>query len=439
MMADEFGSLKPGGYCPRVVDARLSTMLKSFGAVEVTGPKWCGKTWTAAAHANSSDTLMNAGTFDAAQTDPSLVLEGAEPHLVDEWQEIPAIWDAARNHIDANANRRGQLILTGSSAPTNPDKIRHSGTGRIARLRMYPMSLQEEGLSSAIVSLGALFSGEFQPTRNAASIEDIARWCCRGGWPAIIGLEDEFALNTPVEYINSLLQVTLPKLGKDAETARALLKALAFNISQAPTYNTLAKDMGRDVDPKDKAAVDRSRLTIASYRMTFEQLYLLEQLPGWEPPLRSKKRVRTKPKWYFVDPSLPAALFNASPVSLLKDTQTLGLLFETLCLRDLRVYLGAMPGIGNRLSYFRDEHGLEVDVVVELGDGRWGAFEIKLSDNKVTEENADKLKRFAAGIVDSGGAHNPEPLFLGFLVGKGDLAYRRADGLLVVPISTLGA
>ncbi|NMM94777.1 ATPase AAA [Bifidobacterium sp. DSM 109957] len=386
------------------------------------------------AHAHSVDRLDEEATLEAAQTDPSLVLEGEEPHLVDEWQEVPGVWDAARRHVDDNANRKGQLILTGSSKPKDEDKIRHSGTGRIAQLRMWPMSLAESGDSTGAVSLAKLFDGDFEPTRRKTEVEDIARWCCRGGWPSNLGVEDEFALETPSEYVRSVLDVSIPKSGKSPETARALMRALAMNVAQAPTYGTLARDMAYG----DEGRVPADE-TVKSYMEELKKLYLLNDLEGWAPPLRAKTRVRTKPKRYFVDPSLAAAMIGASPATLMRDTQTLGDLFETLCMRDLHVYMSSMPGATSRVMYYRDDKGLEVDVILELADGRWGALEIKLSDLKATDVAADKLKTFVKKVCGNPLAQVREPEFLGFLVGRGDIAYRRNDGILVIPIATLGA
>ncbi|MCH9276774.1 DUF4143 domain-containing protein [Bifidobacterium amazonense] len=421
-------------YRPRVVDGRLGKLLNAFGAVEIVGPKWCGKTWTALSQARSVDRLDDAATFAAAQTDPALVLMGAEPHLVDEWQDAPQIWDAARRHVDDNANRKGQLILTGSAIPKDVDAIHHSGTGRIARLRMWPMSLAESGDSTGEVSLSALFDGDFAPAVCDTGVEDVARWCCRGGWPANLGLDDEFALEIPGEYIASVLDVSVPRMNKNPGTARALMRALAVNIAQAPKYATLATDMAYG-DERREPDVQ----TVKSYLDMLKDLYLITDLEGWEPPLRAKSRVRTKPKRYFVDPSLPAAALGASPLALLRDTQTLGDLFETLCIRDLNVYLSAMPGSGNRIAYYRDDKGLEVDVIIELADGRWGAIEIKLSDLKATDENADKLKAFRNKICANPLGQVRDPEFMMFLTGRGRKAYRRSDGILVVPIATLGA
>ena len=420
-------------YRPRVADRRLEKLLRAFGAVEIVGPKWCGKTWTALAHASSVDRLDDSATYDAASNDPNLVLMGEEPHLVDEWQEVPAVWDAARRHVDDNANRKGQLILTGSSQPKETEKIHHSGTGRIARLHMRPMSLAESGESTGSVSLGKLFEGEFEPSRNKTGIMDVARWCCRGGWPSNLDVEDEFALETSAEYVRSILDVNIPKLGLNPEIMRVLMKALAMNVAQAPTSETLMKDMSYGDE-----GVSISAPTLKRYVDELKSLYLIDDLEGWEPSLRAKSRVRTKPKRYFVDPSLPSALLGATPAVLARDTQTLGDLFETLVIRDLRVYLESMGGT-NRIAYYRDEKGLEVDVILELVDGRWAAVGIKLSDLKVMEKNVDKLHAFKEKVCGNPLSQVREPEFMAFIVGRGDIAYRRDDGILVLPIATLGA
>ena len=426
----EQGSLTPSGYRPRIVDGRVDKLLKSFGGLEITGAKWCGKTWTALAHAKSYDSLMEATALDAARTDPSLVLMGDEPHLVDEWQEVPAIWDAARNHIDRNANRKGELILTGSARPKDEREIRHSGTGRIARLRMRPMALCESDSACGGVSFAGLFDGEFTPILKETTVQDVARWCCRGGWPSIIDLEDEFALETPSEYVKSLVEVSVPSLGKNGDTALRLMRALAFNVAQAPTLATLAKDMG-------EGDAQAAQNTVTGYLDLLEKLYVVEKLPGWAPALRSKKRVRTKSKRYFVDPSIPASLIGASPQTLLRDTQTLGNLFETLVVRDVRTYVSIMPGVANKIGYYHDEKGVEADVVVELSDGRWAAIEVKLSEDRVDEDAAAKLLHVASKLTSNPREQVRPPAFLAFIVGKGGRAYRRADGIYVLPAASL--
>jgi predicted AAA+ superfamily ATPase len=425
-----YTSLMPDGYRPRVTDARLQKLLKSFGGVEITGPKWCGKTWTALSHASSVDKLDEEATLQAAMTDPSLVLKGEIPHLVDEWQDVPTVWDAARRQIDERGSVKGQLLLTGSSFPMGA-KVHHSGAGRIARLRMRPMSLYEQGLSNGEVSLRALFNGNFAPARNKTEILDVARWCCRGGWPSTLNLEDSYALETPREYITSFLDLSIPKTGKSPETTRRLMVALALNLAQAATYKTLAKDMAYGDEDASPSAE-----TVEAYLEVLQSFYLLEYLPGWDAPIRGKQHVRIKPKRFFVDPSLDAALLNTEPLALMRDMQTLGNLFESLCLRDLRIYLSLLDGVGNTLNYYRDDRGLEVDAIIQRGDGSWAALEIKLSEHKI-EEGAKNLIKLRKRVRENTAARNPDPDFLAVLIGKGDTAYRRDDGVLVVPLATL--
>lgn len=425
--------LTPEGYRPRLIEARLDALMEAFGCVEINGPKWCGKTWTAMTRSASMTKLDDPAEREAAEMDPSLALVGKTPHLVDEWQEVPAVWDAARRFVDSSGNRRGTLLLTGSTSlrKGEREKVRHSGTGRIARLSMRPMALCETGDSNAEVSLKALISGDpLIPARCETRLADVARWCCRGGWPANLGLADEAAMETASQYVQSVLDVNVLDEGHSPETALALMRALALNESQAVTYKTLAKDMaGGEAGPSED--------TIAAYLELFDRLKLTEGLRGWEPPMRSKARVRVKPKRYFCDPSLAAALLGATPGRLLKDMQTLGMLFENLVVRDLRVFLSTYGGVGNGVFYYRDERGLEVDAIVECG-GRWAGIEVKLSDTKA-DEGAKSLKALRDKVLANPAARNAEPAFLAVVVGRGSLAYTRDDGVMVIPAALLGA
>lgn len=425
--------LTPAGYRPRLIEGRLDALMRGFGCVEVTGAKWCGKTWTALSRAASVTKLDVRAEREAAQLDPALALLGDRPHLVDEWQEVPEVWDAARRFVDDSGNERGLLLLTGSTGlgKANRERVRHSGTGRIARLAMRPMTLVELGESTGEVSLRALFEGE-EPVkvRCATSVQDVARWCCRGGWPANLGLDDATAMETAEQYVQSVLETSVVREGRSSSTALALMRALALNESQAVTYKTLSKDMlGGGAGPGED--------TIATYLDLLNRLYLTEDLYGWEPPMRAKARVRVKPKRYFVDPSLAAALLDATPTRLLRDTQTLVMLFENLVLRDLRVFLSTYAGVGNKVSYYRDDKGLEVDVVMELGT-RWAGIEVKLSETKV-EEGAKSLLALRRKVCANPAAQTPEPAFLAVIVGKGGVAYRRDDGVCVIPMAVLGA
>ena len=293
------------------------------------------------------------------------------------------------------------------------------------------MSLFESGDGAGLVSLLDLFDGRgFAPTRSETTLQDIARWCCRGGWPANLNLEDGLACETAGQYVQYVLDVNVIDEGKSPEFAMALLRALAMNESQAVTYKTLSKDaFNGDANPDVN--------TIVSYLELFSRLKLTEDLGGWEPPMRSKARVRVKPKRYFCDPSLAAALLGATPDRLLRDTQTLSMLFENLVLRDLRVFMSTYSGIGNNVYYYRDDKDLEVDLIAEH-QGRWGAIEVKLSDTKV-DDGARNLKALERKVLANPAAKNAGPAFLAVVVGRGSLAYMRDDGVAVIPAATLTA
>ena len=425
--------LTPAGYKPRLIEKRLDALLEAFGCVEITGPKWCGKTWTALSRSASVTRLDNRTEREAAEIDPALALVGDAPHLVDEWQEVPSVWDAARRHIDASGNKRGQLLLTGSTSlkKDRRNEVRHSGTGRIARLSMRPMTLVETGDSTAAISLKALFESDtLTAKRCETSIGDVARWCCRGGWPANLEMPDAAAAETARQYIQSVLDISVVDEGYSPETTLALMRALALNESQTGTYKTLSKDMARG-----EASPDED--TVAKYLELLERLKLIENIRGWEPPMRAKARVRVKPKRYFCDPSLAVALLGATPERLLRDTQTLGMLFENLVMRDLHVFLSTYEGLGNALWYYRDEAGLEVDAIIEF-DGAWAGIEIKLSDTKI-DEGAKVLTALRKKVLANPAARNAEPAFLAVIVGRGTLAYTRDDGVHVIPAALLGA
>ncbi len=430
-MPDE-ARLVPEGYRPRIIEGRLDALMRACGCVEIAGPRGCGKTWTAMSRAASMTELEDSAARMMAEMDPSLALAGTIPHLVDEWQEVPEVWDAARRRVDAVGNKRGQLILTASTtlAKEKQSSIRHSGAGRIARLTMAPMALCESGESNASVSLKELFEGKpIQPIQTDTTLADVARWCCRGGWPANLGLPDEVAIETASQYIASVLDINVLEDGRSPDTALSLMRALTVNESQAVTYKTLMKDMAAGT-----AAPGAD--TIALYLELFGRMHLTQELYGWDPPMRSRARVRVKPKRYFCDPSLPAALLGATPDALLQDMQTLGLLFENLVVRDLRAFLSTYAGLGNELHYYRDEHGLEVDAILEHA-GRWAGVEIKLSDTKA-DEAAESLTRLRRKVTSNAAQKNSEPAFLAVVVGRGKLAYTRDDGIHVIPAAVLG-
>jgi predicted AAA+ superfamily ATPase len=426
--------IKPQGYRPRLVDAEIGRFLSLFGAIEIAGPKWCGKTWSARAHGASITYVDRNGMLDVAQADPSIVLEGIRPHVIDEWQLAPSIWDTVRHAVD-EASQKGNWILTGSSTPKK-GTIRHSGAGRIGRVRMRPMSLQESGDSSAVVSLAGLFEGRFQPQQVETSIRDVLTLSCRGGWPDALSVSPEDALLISREYLRAFIENTMPQRGRSRDISGRLLASLARNVCQAATYKTLQSDMaGGEKDASSLISIK----TVTEYLAEFEALYLIDEVKGWAPPLRSRKRVQLKPKRYFADPSLAVAALGASPSSLIEDWQTLGLIFENLCLRDLLVYANALPGAAmTPVRYYRDDAGLETDVIIERADGSWAALEIKLSDNKV-EEGVASLTRLCKKLQHNTSARVREPEFLAVVVGVSHYARKTPEGVYVVPITALGA
>lgn len=433
-MTVEYGALKPQGYLPRLTDERLSALLHTFGAVEVEGPKWCGKTWSALCWANSMTMLIDQGPRRAAELDPALALVGDEPHLVDEWQEVPEVWDAVRSAVDAGAGARGRFLLTGSHAlkKQERERVRHSGAGRIGRLKMGTMTLAELGESDGSVGISALFRGEtITPRQYDIGMETVARWCCRGGWPGARSFSDAEARELAMQYVRSVIETNVVDEGLSSATAERVLKALAFNVGQAATRTTLLKDMGIEAPSPSQAN------SLDEYLELFRRLFLVDEVGGWAPPLRAKNRVRVKPKRYFADPSLAAALLRATPQELIFDTQTLGLLFENLVMHDLSVFVETYRGDGGCLSYYRDDKGLEVDAIVERGN-RWGAIEIKLSDLKV-DEAAANLLRLRDKVCSNAAAASAEPAFLAVVTGRSTLLYRRPDGVYVIPAAALTA
>lgn len=430
-------SLEPTGYRPRLLDRVLERKLKAFGAIEVTGTKFCGKTWTSLAHGESIAHIDDAPIRRMAELDASLVLEGARPHVVDEWQDVPGIWDAVRRRVDEEGNARGQFILTGSST-TDMRLVSHSGAGRIARLHMRPMSLLESGLSDGSVSLAGLFEGTFERHQVEADVRQLARAICQGGWPASLGMEQDLVGEVPSQYLDALFEVSATRRGLDPSLARRVAISLARNTGHAPTYRTLYADA---CEGEEAAGVDPSvfRQAIEPYVAFFREQHFVEDLLGWDAPVKSRSRVRTKPRRSFVDPSLPAALLGMTPSRLLLETQLFGSLFEELCLRDLRVYASALGLTPEpQVRYYSDADGLEADAVIELPDGRWAAFEVKLSEEKVPE--AEKgLLRLRNKVAANPAARNPEPAFLAVIVGKASYAWRTPKGVYVVPVTTLGA
>ena len=428
-------SIKPKKYKARLLDSTLERRLKGFGAVEVAGTKFCGKTWTSMAHANSIVHIDDDAVKQMVETDASLALEGEKVHVIDEWQDVPKIWDAVRRRIDETANEKGQFILTGSST-VDKSKVSHSGAGRIAKLHMRPMSLFESSDSDGSISLKELFEGKFKQQKVETDIRELARLICRGGWPASIGETEEVTQDLPAQYLTALFEVSAQKDEVDGRISRKLATSLARNIGKSVTYKTLYRDVfSEDVDRKDSAVFQQKLETFLTF---LKDQYAIEDLNGWDAPIKSKSRVRTKPKRSFVDPSLPASLLGMTPDRMLFEMQVFGTLFEELCLRDVRVYASAMQLLPEPLvCYYGDSDGLEVDIIIELADGRWGAFEVKLSDEKA-EEAEKSLLRLKNKVAANKAARNPEPTFLAVLVGKAEFARKLPSGIFVIPITTLG-
>jgi len=416
-------------YLSRICDAELTSALASAGAVLIEGAKWCGKTRTASKVANSIVYMQdpdNAGSYLAvADTKPSLLLKGATPRLIDEWQVAPVLWDAVRFSVDQRGEM-GQFILTGSAVPTE-NIIAHTGTGGIVRLKMRPMSLFESRESNGNISLQSLFNGN-QSDLGAVSdltIEKIAYVLCRGGWPASIHLNSGPALRMAMDYVESIINQDISRVDgieKNPERVRLLLRSLARNISTTANYQTIQKD----IEANDLGISDK---TIGSYMNAFRRIFVVEDLPAWSPSLRSKTAIRTTEKRHFVDPSIATAVMRLNPEGVLTDFTYFGFLFESLCTRDVRIYAQAIDG---DVFHYRDKSGLEADMIVRLRDGRWAAIEVKLG-NKQIEEAAINLQTLQAKIDED---KMGKVSFMMIITG-GSHAYRRKDGIWVVPIGCL--
>lgn len=424
--------MKEERYRPRVLDRQVEEYLSAFGAVCIEGPKWCGKTWTSSYHSQSAIYLGDpAGNFQnrqLAQLSPALVLEGEYPRLIDEWQEVPPLWDAVRYKVDQDS-RKGQFILTGSATP-NHKGILHSGAGRIGRIRMRPMSLWESGDSSGRVSLERLCRGELTPAMTGeVDLKALIALIIRGGWPGSLGLPSEQAALLPGAYLDAVIDDDVYRMDgvkRDTQKMRQLLRSLARNESTTATNKTLMRDI-KAVDDED---IDGN--TVAAYLDIFQRLFLTDNQPPFSTGIRSSVRVKQAEKRHFADPSLACALLKATPAGLLGDLETLGFLFEALCERDLRIYAQSFDG---SLYHYQDYSGREIDAVIELSDGTWCAFEIKLGANQIdaaAENLLDIQRQFQA---DPKG-RPPEVLCV--LCGLANAAYRRPDGVFVVPLTALG-
>ena len=419
------------GYRPRIIDNKIEEYLGVFGALCIEGPKWCGKTWTSSFHSRSEIYLGDpAGNFqnrNLAELSPDLVLQGEPPRLIDEWQEVPTLWDAVRFHVD-QSSEKGLFILTGSSTP-NHKGILHSGAGRIARIRMRPMSLYESGDSSGMVSLGDLCADRMESVMTGeVRLTDLIGYILRGGWPASLGLSIKEASLLPRQYLDAIVDDDVYRIDgvkRDTTKIRLLLRSLARNESTTATNRSLKND----VKEKDDEDIDVD--TIASYLDIFSRLFLIENQQPFSSKIRSSVRVKQAEKRHFADPSLAAALLGATEEKLLGDLNTLGFLFEALCERDLRIYTDAF---GGQLYHYQDYQNREVDAVIQLPGGEWCAFEIKLGANQI-DEAAAVLVKLKNDIAKEPGGIPPKVLCV--VCGMSNAAYKRADGVYVVPITAL--
>lgn len=428
-------------YRHRIADKLLAHKLKGMGAVLVEGAKWCGKTTTAEQQAKSilymdqpKDRAMN---LQLAQINPDLLLKGETPRLIDEWQIASELWDAVRFTVD-HREGEGQFILTGSVTPLqdedtgdseNVQKIFHSGAGRIARLKMRPMTLWESGDSSGQISLEALFGGaENMMGINQQELQDIAWLICRGGWPRAVNQSKEIALGRAFDYYDTVVNVDIKEpdgVERDPERVKLLMRSYARNQGTQVSLTAICADMkANDRDTLD----DR---TVYSYLKALKGIFVVEDVKAWNPNLRSKSAIRSSDTRYFTDPSIAVAALGVGPADLMSDLNTMGLFFETLCMRDLRVYAQALDG---EVYHYRDSDGLECDAVVHLRNGSYGLIEMKLGGETLIQEGAKSLQKLAKKIDTS---KMKSPAFLMVLTATGKYAFRREDGIWVVPIGTL--
>lgn len=424
--------MRSENYKPRVADAVLETKLKTSAAVVVQGPKWSGKTTTSEQFAKSILYLADPETLKKnlllAENDVKALLQGETPHLIDEWQEAPQLWDAIRFEAD-HRQGMGQFILTGSAVPVETDKMRHSGTGRFSWLTMRTMSLWESGESNGNVSLEALF-GQPDSIFSEANLNlyDMAFLICRGGWPMSLFMEKKYALEPVFSYYEAVTGIDISRVDntlRDEARAKRLMRSLSRHQGTQVPNTTIRDDM--KVNDTDSLTED----TVASYINALKKIFVVEDMEAWNPNLRSKSAIRTSDTRYFTDPSIAAAALGIGPKDLTNDLNTMGLLFETLAVRDLRVYADALNG---KVYHFRDKNGLECDAVVHLRNGHYGLIEIKLGGEKLIEEGAASLNRLETKInTDKMFA----PSFKMVLTAVGNVAYRRKDGIFVVPIGAL--
>ena len=419
-------------YKPRIADGLLRQKLDAMGAVLIEGPKACGKTTTAAKWAASTiflDDPRNAAQYlQLADTDPQLLLEGDTPRLIDEWQTAPKLWDAVRFTVDRR-NEDGQFILTGSAVPADKRDIRHTGTGRFAWLTMRPMTLWESGESNGAISLSGLFRGTAASgSASGMTLKKLAFITCRGGWPRAVLREGQRALTQAREYYEAIVRSDISRVdgvSRSEHVARRLMRAYARHQGTQASLKTIMEDVAAGAEDSV------SDNTLSAYLNALRQIFVIEDMPAWNPNLRSKTAIRTSDTRYFADPSVAAAALGIGPDDLIGDLATFGLLFETLAVRDLRVFAETL---GGEVFHYRDKAGLECDAVVHLRNGSYGLIEIKLGGDRLIEEGVRTLLSLAEKIDTS---KMSAPRFMMVLTGVAPYAYRRKDGVIVTPIDTL--
>ena len=419
-------------YKSRIADEILKRKLEGKGAVLIEGPKWCGKTTTAEQLAASilymDDPERKEQNINMSELNPKRLLKGATPRLIDEWQIAPKLWDTIRFEVD-HRSELGQFILTGSAVPVDTKEITHSGTGRFTWLMMRPMSLYESGDSSGEVSLKDLFDGQIEiDGYSELDFERLAFLVCRGGWPQAVDMRDEIALDQAMDYLDSVIHSDINRadnVQKNPDKVRRLMRSYARNQGTQVPNTELAKD----VQGNDEGSINEE--TIASYLSALKKIFVVEEMPAWNPNLRSKTAIRSSDTRYYIDPSIAVAALGVGPNDLINDLKTFGFLFETLCVRDLRVYAETLNG---DVFHYKDKNGLECDAVIHLKNGKYGLVEIKLGGEKLIEEGAKRLKALTSKIDT---VKMKTPSFLMVLTGTGDYAYRRQDGVLVVPVGCL--
>lgn len=419
-------------YKSRIADAILSRKLEGKGAVLIEGPKWCGKTTTAEQIAKSilymDDPETREQNIAMAEMNPKRLLKGSAPRLIDEWQIAPSLWDAVRFEVD-HRGELGQFVLTGSAVPPDTKEITHSGTGRFTWLTMRPMSLFESGDSTGEVSIGELFKdASHVDGESNTDMNRLAFLVCRGGWPQAVGLRDEIALDQAFDYFDGVVHSDINRadgIQKDPERVKRLMRSFARNQASQIANTVIAKD----IETNDSMTIDSE--TVALYINALKRIFVIEDMTAWNPNLRSKTAIRTSDTRYYVDPSIATAALGIGPEDLMNDLNTFGLLFETMAVRDLRVYADSLNG---QVYHYRDKNGLECDAVVHLRNGSYGLIEIKLGGDKLINEGAETLKELSKKIDTD---KMKSPSFMMVLTGIGNFAYIREDGILVVPVATL--